>query len=1502
MPYKKVLKELRNRAQKAYDQSDFQTWVEIGTRADEFETWLEKGQLGDCPVDLTEFDLESTVNDGEPDAMEPVQEKNVDGNGPVNSEHPVLEVDETPVSSDVVSDSFDEELVEEKVDPDTDFAPDQPESVLEESEDKADDDTLQLDSSQSHQDTKLYERLKDAQELFDRGEWRQALNLCAEIKSYAQDLELKERVDLLKANIQAGMNKALTDTLELADLASKDGDDQLARSSYTDALKIDPENGHAKNGLSRLDDIQNGIILSQHEQDRLSAQLKEEKDIVALGKAVYKGEPWRDEGKLPPMLADLLLEARERFDALRTQMGKETTLAIIDDLGSVKEAWELGKVRLDGKFPYIYDIKTGKDVKTEVYVNSVEELWAEKSRITAQRELTIMEGSLPEHPKAALKHLEQVLAKPFHEDSLRVLQKKKTEVEKLEKYLISYQQPLLEKDPLKSLLSFSPPAVESDFPYFTKLQNKKQNIYDRIYSRAVAALERTVQDYFDKVDIYFGRDTHEGYKSAREEIEQAHKALDRWTLENVPDELSQKRKRADRLKEKINAREALFDELHQKINAIRALVKDPANRKAGKKDFDELKADNRFANFSAMASFISEMDQYLDAGEQLVNAKLAKQKGDWLRVFEVTERLISEGGMSAFKDEINALHEQAGFELDFSRANQFLDGNSIIEAREILLGLKLRSAKLKDNESLHERLQDKLTWVQQCEDNSLQMEQRFSQAVKLIHFSGSSILKTYLDHSLEKGSLATLSDWDRKDQDDLRKELGKNVNDPITILEAIEGSRTLLLVKLAGFKVEDKVNAMRIFQMIQGSVVMDSDEPWTVSLRTRDAGKMVLLLKESLRDYDLENLLSAYQQMDNTETLQDERLYDLSSDASLLRAAHLLEKDSERKVARWFEIEEVRRRVRSWKIRGDWHAVQDAWAKLRLNHSGHPEVEPGWLEAKMKVDAIEKVLQEFKNAPSDIVKLKILKDASSADITRDEPKILSSLHQKFVEVSDDLIQKYQTEIKEGTEESVSRALIALKDLEAAEAICEVAEDEKKYNELYIELEDRVGRAHPNLARQLPYLHELYLVLGRAADPELWKKAVLSGNFKKLNEILTNIANQDLGHLIIAQDFKNRVDEWSEVQNSLAGDIRKLRTMFEAEEDFAGIIKLIDKNHDRPETRSNGMAWQSLKSGEYSDIRNWMGALLQVTDAYPNLDKDDTSIDWSPLKTIVKQREIEYQQWKSWHAEMLLMGQEINKEYREFENQTLHPRLAGQQEFFERICRNTIALIEYIDAIPQNENEDVPVRSAKVETLQLDGIKKRRDAMAWLAGYGQKLAQVNQQIIGLNGFPGPKEFRDAARQVAQKNCAMLEMVLTRAEKIGPGNSMLMDMELKNAVAAARNKQLTDLKVLLGFLGIMDNTFNLSSDEFETQLQQGTHEELYQRLENFSVYKVFSDAVQVAQSGHLDLFKHYFEFAETVHMKRRQEEQNRIQTYKNTLKSCHDAPLTFWERIANYFRKG
>lgn len=1509
MPYQKALQELRNRAQKAYDQSDFQTWVDIGTLADKLESWIEKGRPGDCPVDLAKLGLESTVDDNKSDTVKPIQEKTLDEDDPIISDSPVLDIAQTSVLPDTVDTSFDEELdlVEEKEGSSlVDFSPDQDEMVLDESEGKIEEDTLESNNSQPFQDAMLYERLEEAQELLDRENWHQALSLCAEIETRAQDLELKERVSLLKADIQAGMNKALSDILEQADLARQERDEELARSSYLEALKIDPENGHAKQALSKMDDLQSGNILSEDEQDRLRAQLKEEKDIVALEEAVRKGEDWDAEGKLPPTLVDLLQEARMRFDALRRQMGQETTMARLDDLGGVKQAWELAQGRLKEGFPYIFDEVLKQNVKTEEYFSEVEEIWASKSRETAQYELDIMNGSLPEHPKVALKRLEQALAKPFHEDSLSVLQEKKREVEKLDEYLNSYQQPLLEDDPLKSLLSFSPPVVESDFSYFEFLENKKENTHSRVYSRAVAALERTVQDCYDKVEIYLGRDTEKAYENAREEIEQAHKILDRWTLEDIPDELKEKRNRADKLKEKVNARQTLHNELHQRIAAIRGLVQDTANRKAGKKRFDELKANNRFADFSAMASFISEMDQYLDAGEKFVNAKLAKQKGDWRRVLEVTESLIQEGGTGAFKDEVNALYEQAGLELGLARAKQFLDGNSIVEARVLLLALKSRSAKLKDD-NWHERLRKKLEWVHQCEDNTPQMEQRFSQALTQIHILGSPILRTYLDHSLEKSNLVTLSDWNRDDQNALRNVIGKGVNDSITILEAIEGSRMLLLAALEGVSSKDKVSAMRTFQMIQGSVVMDSDEPWAVSLWTRDAGKMALLLKESVRDYDLKILLSAYRQRESQQ-LSDDRLFDLSSLANLLREAHLLETESEREAVRWYEVEQVGRRVRGWKNTGDWQSIQNAWAGLRLNHPGHPEVEDGWMEAKRKVDGIEKVLQEFENAPSDILKLKKLKDASASGITCNEPKILSMLREKFVEMSTKLVQTYKTETGKGTEKAISLAVIALHELDDAEKIYDLAEDKKEFNNLYAELENTVRRINPELVKQLPYLGNLYRNLKKVDDPELWKKAILKDDFGELNEIWGAIEKQKLSHLSMAQVYWDRLSEWVEMRENLWQDIIKLRDMFEAEENFSDIVILVDRNQYRPAKRRNGMPWNQLREEDYLKIRDWMGTLLKVTDAYPDSEEgthgDDRIVGWTPLKKIAKQREIEHQQWETWHSFIIQTGKSIQKEYQEFQAQSLHSNLAVQQEAIEKICRRTIELIEYIDSGPLNEEgEPVLIHSADAENIWLDSNEKIRDVRGWLIDFGKDLDRVNQQIIGLNGFPMQKEFSDAASQIAQRNCVMLERVLARAEAIGAGNSMLMDIELRNAVASARNKNFKDLKVLFGFVKELDDYFSsLSWSEVDTQLQRDAQNELFQRLRNLSVYKVFSDAVKSVQSGQLDLFKRYLKLAEDVRMKRKQEEQNRIQTYKNALVNCQSTSPNFWGRVTNLFNKG
>jgi hypothetical protein len=802
----------------------------------------------------------------------------------------------------------------------------------------------------------LRKQLDEAREYFEQGQLREALALSAQIKSRAEAPEVKEAAADLRDRAQHELNTRMDSALADGDADRAAGDDAAARKHYRAVQELDPENTHARRALIEID----GVIrerLSQADAQRLCVSLKEKRDIKRLGEAVYLAEAWDEEGKLSEELVSLLKEARHYYDDLRTQMGQEATMARHGDLESVKAAWEKARERLAQGYLYMYHSVMNKDVPTVEYVEEINRLFEERSAEAVQYETEIITRSLPAHPGVAKQRLISALEKPFHEHHRRVLEEKLQEVEALI-YEQREAETLLEQagtsdDPLE-ILGMVLQAYEV-FPYISGMSARLAQARQTALDPLVAQMDA----HYRKAGVLLKTDTHEAYEQVRAEIANSAQVAARWPEAERPPKLVDLLEAGEGWAEKTNARQALRNEFERRIKAIRQQVSDPSRREAGRQLYRELREDEDFAGFTELRTLIYEIAQLSENSERLAEAQAAKTKGDWQHVYKLTEKMKTEGKAGQLAPEVDVLFAEAVLELDIVRAQQRLQNKDVIEANSILSYIIKKAPTKARREELNERLKPDLEHIQQCIANTRPMQKLFDQALGMVGLLDSAFVMAFLVHALDRSQSAeSISGLTQPDYERIEKTVKRKKNDPLSIQGAADGARILLLDELKKKAADDRVRALRLFRYVQGDASGNPEEDWEpyrLSLRTTDAGKMARLLTESLRQDVLEPLQTAYGQREERE-FDESQVRIMAARAYQLREATLLESESEREAARWFEVKQGRRAAAVREELEDWDGAVAIWQELDLHHYGEKIVQESLHRAQRKQAAIQPTL------------------------------------------------------------------------------------------------------------------------------------------------------------------------------------------------------------------------------------------------------------------------------------------------------------------------------------------------------------------------------------------------------------------------------------------------------------------------------------------------------------------------------------------------------------------
>lgn len=1186
--------------------------------------------------------------------------------------------------------------------------------------------------SLSPEERTLQEQLKEVREHIKLGRLRQAVALASAVENHAKGDSKLIAAELLEEARQK-RDVAVETELKKSDSVLKKGNKEQAKQNYEVVLELDPDNDRAKSAIRQIEEEVSAGKLSTQKISELRSGLRDTKNIKRMGTAIYEAEALFAEEKLTKELSSLLDEARSKYDEIRTRQGDDTTMMRMGDLLQRETAKNNIAERLAKGEKYIYDATLNEERDAAILARESDKLWEMASADTAQYELTVINNLLPAYPAGAKTRLSKALSEPFHNNDKRLLKEKLDEIGKYldqqklaEDLLVQATQ---EDNEIKSFGLVL--KAQGTFSYLPSMEVE----IAQVRAKAISATVRKMEDAFAQARGMLGK---EDSVKARGTINDALKLIDSWPQSEVPEQLQALAQEGKRL--------LVFD---TQAASIRLEAVDQHSVGSALKRLEEMRQDLRFADLPELRAFISEMDQYRDSGDQLREAREARNQGNWQRVYELTSKIKAGKKAGNLGVQVDTLYAEAEQEVRIEDARSLLDSLEIKKANTILSQIK---AMEKDGKRLA-ILVERFAPEQHVIDEAI---------------AGTSLVQPYYDRAVAL----------RNGREEER-------------LEALQIFRYLGGITKEKFS-EDLPN-------------------YALTLRTDDARKSAVEVGDSLRAKCLIPLQKVYKG-DKRKKADVDDIQDWARLARILREGNLAHSPEERSVVRWAEVEWGRHQAKTKEAVEDWDGVVEVWSHLNEYYSDMEEVLKGLNDARNQRDVVDGLFGRVNDPsakPRDV--LLFIKDALEKPEVKYLSAALKDRREKiFQKAQDDLLKIARDNSTSGTNEGKVHAFVALVELRELEDLMERPESRRlsvaelkslnpndfknvvdaiiqqsntfslaqhnvetslkisdelvsrlqvfmKIAPLFsgrlFELDERLEKRRNELALMRQKLMVIHESLEEVRKPELWDDAISRGSFDVLKLKRDTMAAQGLANLTSIPDIKEfdqKMREMQEAYEHIKKQSGLIKQTFDVSEDFKQSVMLLRQISDRP-----SQTWQTISQTQYEYILQQMDDQFRVSNIYGGGKLLAGRIE---IAEEALRRDGLLDVWISWEKTCNLKMTEAEqagvnvKKYETATGVKTRIQLADWKDFSVKVQ----AALDILNAPPFSSREDIlSKKSMDIFDLSKKNIKFAEDLMYF--------AQINiKELDKEPKFPSAEEFSDAT---ARNDPRGLQQLIIQAERAG-----------------------------------------------------------------------------------------------------------------------------------------
>jgi len=1278
--YDKILQKIETLIQERDDELDYGGAAAYRHKATQLTEWLNGGKQGECPVDLSEFGVDVISAP----AVKPAAE-----------EMPAPAVTQSVVAKEAST------------------AP-----------------KMEKDEAAglTPEERNIQMQLNEVREHLNLNRFRQAVALAAAVESRASG-ESKERAAQLLEEARQKREHAVELALKKADSEFTKGDKEQARQRYELALELDPDNERAKTALRKMDGGEAGTKLSEQKIFELRSGLRDNKNIKRLGEAVYEAEALDAEGKLTRELQDLLQKGRKAYDQIRSDQGEDTTMMRMGDLTARKQARENIAVRLAKNEQYIFDATTNEirplfDVSKEADI-----LLDEKSSETVQFEIDVVNRLLPSHPVGARARLEDAISKPFHEKDLRKLEQKLEEVNKLieqQKGAEALLAQAAEHDdnPVKAFGVIL--TAQSAFSYLPGMEEKISQARTKALDYLVGEMDEA---FMLARGLLGGNESAKGRKL----INDALHLLDAWPQPEKPEQL-----------QSLLEQGKLLLDFDAQATQVRKEAEDPARVGAALKKLEEMRNNERFRALSEMRSFVSDMDQYRDTGDQLREAREARMAGDWKRVFDLTTKIREGKNAGSMAAQVDALYAEAEQEVRIQDARDLLDNLEIKKANAILSQVIVTEQDVARQTQLKERLKSEQDIINAAIAETQKMQPVFDRAV-----------------ALRNG----------------REE---------------ERLQALRLFRFVGNMGEKPASDLPDF---------------VITLRTADARQAAVDVADSLRAACLPSIEKAFKG-DKRKKIEPDEMQRLARLAQILREGALIRSAEERSMLRWAEVEWGSHLAKTKESMQEWATAVEIWERLNENYPGDEDVSKNLEEARRQQEVIQRMLGVADTAKPRDALLALKDALENSEWKRFTPLLKERRDAIFQKAQEELLKTAREALDTGSAKGKIAAFVSIVDLRELEEIVGVAEsrrrsaielksmnpnDFKNAADVVLQqsntfspaqgtvkasidtvkdiiwrlqmfakvaplfpgrlpdLEERLERRRTELSFMHQRLEEVHNLLKEVWQPDLWVDAINRGSFDVLRMKRDAMGAQGLPSFTSIPEIKEfdlKIREWEEAYQYIKEQAGRVKTAFDVQEDFKLALDISRRLASMPSD------WKVISHQTYEQILMQMDYLFRVTNVYGG---GRTLAGRADIESAALERERQFETWQAWQKTWRLKMQEAEQDGQTVNRyQSLDSAPTGLQ------LRDWTLFLEKAQSAAEVLRTPPAAKDSILSKKSLEIFESSRAALTvtedWIYSAHAAIALLDKEPK----FPSAQELSDAATRNDIRGLALL---LERAKRAG-----------------------------------------------------------------------------------------------------------------------------------------
>jgi hypothetical protein len=758
------------------------------------------------------------------------------------------------------------------------------------------------------------------------------------------------------------------------------------------------------------------------------------------------------------------------------------------------------------------------------------------------------------------------------------------------------------------------------------------------------------------------------------------------------------------------------------------------------------------------------MDQYRDSGDQLREAREARNQGDWKRVYELTTKIKESKKAGSLGEQVDVLYAEAEQEVRIDDARSLLDNLEIKKANSILSQIKATEKDEKRLAILVERFAPEQRVIDDAIKNTQLVQTLYDRAVAL-----------------------------RNGREEERLE-------------------SLRIFRYLGGITKDKFSA-------------DLPE-YALTLRTDDARKAAVEVGTALRAKCLDPIQKAYKG-DKRKKMDVDDVQHFANLARILREGNLIHSPEERSVVRWAEVEWGMYQAKGKEAIQDWDSVVAIWSYLKKNYPDTEEVAIGLSDALNQQEILKGILERVDDPnanPRDV--LLFIRDALEKPETKHLAGLLKERREKsFSKAQDDLLKTVRESNALGTNDSKLKAFIALLDLRDLEDLMGLSENRRrsvvelkslnpndfkdaadaviqqsntfsltqnnieksiqvsgqliarlqtftKIAPLFagglFELDNRLGKRKNELTFIHQKLKDVQSILEEVDISELWDDAINRGSFNVLQVKRDTMTAQSLPNLATIPDIKEfdqKMREMQEAYEHIKGQITLVKQAFDVSEDFKQAVKLLRLLVTRP------MDWQVVSQKQYEHILNQMDYQFRVSNVFGG---GKTLAGRTEIEDEALRRDEQFDIWRAWEKTCDVKMSEAKQSVQVVNNYELGAAnipIRHQRVDWEKVLLGSQSALDALTNPPDGLRENI----LSIKTMEIfDNSKAKIDlAEEWKHSAEQSLRTLDH-VLQSQGFPSPEEFNAAT---TRNDLQGLKNLIAQAEQAGA----LADDEKKRLAA-------------------------------------------------------------------------------------------------------------------------